>query len=193
MNNSPVPVKNIAKRAGVLLTILFLLFITSLSSTLYLAFKSGIVEQKVVTPFKQFFHDLTVESPKPSLTPVVIPSVIPTPSPKPQVQKQPTVIYSAPVAACINKNIREGEFASNKCYLQQDYDDLQYYLNQYNSAVFDKSSAESSMRITCSCRVQQECDFFKDSCDRDKQKQAKADSDINKYRGIVQGIIAKGK
>jgi len=58
---------------------------------------------------------------------------------------------------------------------------------------FSLSGAESSMRITCNCRVQQECDFFKDSCERDKQQKSQAETDINKYRGIIQGIIAKGK
>ncbi len=193
MKDSPLPVKNIAKRAGIILTILSLLFISSISLTAYLSYKSKIVEQKIVAPFKQFFHDLTTEIPKPTLTPIAIPSNTPIPvSTKTTIPAQ-VITYPKQEASCIYKNIREGEFASNKCYSQQDFDDLQYYLNQFNSAVFDKSSAESSMRITCSCRVQQECDFFKDSCDKDKKQQSSADSNINKYRGIIQSIIAKGR
>jgi len=93
---------------------------------------------------------------------------------------------------CYRKNIREGEFASNKCYSKKDYEDLEYYLQRFNSAVFDKNSAEGTIKITCNCRVPQECEFFKESCTETQQKKAQAEADINKYRNIIQEIIAKG-
>lgn len=104
---------------------------------------------------------------------------------------EPSVINVpvVPVApSCTTFNIREGEFSSNKCYSQKDYDDLMYYLQRFNSAVFSYNGAIASMNITCSGS-----DFFKDSCERDKKQKEQAESDMNNYRGTIQGIIARGK
>lgn len=92
---------------------------------------------------------------------------------------------------CIRVNIREGEFASNKCYSQQDYDDLQYYLVRYSDAKFDLSSAEGFMKIDCGAAKTFE--VKKNDCEEDQRNKATAERDINKYRGIIQGIITKGK
>lgn len=94
----------------------------------------------------------------------------------------------SPVSSCISYNIREGEFASNKCYVQKDYDDLIYYLNRFNSAVFNNDAAVADMKITCSGS-----DFFKKTCEEDKAKQTKAQEDINTYRGTINTIIGRGK
>jgi hypothetical protein len=89
--------------------------------------------------------------------------------------------------SCISYKIREGEFASDGCYSQSDYEDLQYYLQQFNSAVFSFNSAGSSMSITCSGS-----DFFKNQCEEDKRQREEAEKKINEYRGIIQGIISRG-
>jgi len=94
--------------------------------------------------------------------------------------------YSGP--SCTKFTIREGEFASDKCYSQKDHDDLTYYIERFNSATFSYNGAIASMRITCSGS-----DFFKDSCDQDTKQKTQAEQDINNYRGIINGIIAKGK
>jgi len=91
-------------------------------------------------------------------------------------------------SGCVTYNIREGEFASNKCYMKKDYDDLMYYLQRFNSAVSSYNGAIASMKITCSGS-----EFFKNSCEEDKKEKQQAETDINNYRGIINGIIAKGK
>jgi len=90
--------------------------------------------------------------------------------------------------SCIQYPIREGEFASNKCYSQQDYNDLIYYLQQFNNSAFSFNGAVASMEITCSGS-----DFFKDSCERDKQRKQQAEQDMNQYRAEINAIIAKGQ
>ena len=89
---------------------------------------------------------------------------------------------------CIRMNIREGEFASNKCYSSADYDDLQYYLSRFNAAVFSYNGAIASMKITCSGS-----EFFKQSCEEDQKEKSEAETAMNNYRNIVQSIIAKGR
>lgn len=155
---------------------------------------SGDFDRVLLKPFKEFAADFEkATQPVPTPTPLPRPSTTTSPTP-PVKEIAPKVQQTQPVYPnCIRKNIREGEFASNKCYSQQDYEDLNYYLQRYNSAMFSLSGVENSMRITCNCRVQQECDFFKDSCERDKQQKSQAEADINNYRGIIQGIISRGK
>lgn len=156
---------------------------------------SGDFDKVFIAPFRQFGQDLD-NTLKASPTPTSSASATPISSPNNQktIYNTPTQVKPAqPVSNCIRKNIREGEFASNKCYSPQDFEDLEYYLARYGGAKFDLSAAEGSMRITCNCRVQQECDFFKDSCERDKAQKSQAESDIAKYRSIILGIIAKGK
>lgn len=96
---------------------------------------------------------------------------------------------TAPVApSCTYLNIREGEFASNKCYSKKDYDDLNYYLQRYNSAVFTYNGAISSMNITCNGS-----DFFKDKCEQDKEEKEEAEKSMSEYKGIIKDIISRGK
>lgn len=179
-------------RSRIIFGILTALFLISGCAGIYAGVKTGKFESLVTKPLQNFWSDATKAEPTPS--PLELPSPTSTPSLTPTpAQKAAPVVYATPVASCTNKNIREGEFASNKCYSQKDYDDLEYYLNRFNSAVFNKEAAESSMRITCDCSRQSSCDFFKDSCDRDKQKLSQAESDIQKYRATIQGIIARGK
>lgn len=90
--------------------------------------------------------------------------------------------------SCTRYQIREGEFASNKCYSNKDYDDLIYYLQRFNSAAASYNGAAASMSITCSGS-----DFFKNQCEQDKKDKADAEANINNYRGIINGIIARGK
>ncbi len=156
---------------------------------------SGDFDRVLLKPFREFATDLEkVAQPSPIPIPTPKLSITPSPTSTPVKKSAPAVQQTQPVVSnCIRKNIREGDFASNKCYSQGDYDDLNYYLQRYDSAKFSLSGAEGSMRITCNCRVQQECDFFKDSCERDKQQKSQAEADINNYRNTILGIIAKGR
>lgn len=181
-------------KARIIFGSLFLICVALLALGIYQGIQSGDFNKILIQPFKQFLKgsETPAETPSPSLLPAVTPT--PTATPLPVKKSQPQVQYTQPVVSnCIRKNIREGEFASNKCYSQQDFEDLQYYLQQYDSAVFSRDGAESSMKITCNCRVQQECDFFKDSCEKDKQQKSTAEANISKYKGIILGIIAKGQ
>ncbi|MBU1000398.1 hypothetical protein KKE78_03325 [Patescibacteria group bacterium] len=183
-------------RARRILGSLLLLLTVVIVAGIHQGVASGDFDKVLFKPFREFGSDFekAVNSPP---SPVASPSATlrsSDPSSTPFVKKTVPPQQTKPVvASCIRKNIREGEFASNKCYSQQDFEDLQYYLQRYNSAVFDLQAANGSMRITCNCRVQQECDFFKQSCEDDKNKKTQAESDIEKYKGIIQGIIARGK
>lgn len=100
-----------------------------------------------------------------------------------------TTPANAEVAApsCTRYNIREGEFASNKCYSGKDYQDLVYYIDRFNSAVFSLNGANGQMSVTCNGS-----DFFKAQCDKNKQEKSQAESDMAKYRAIINGIIGRG-
>lgn len=89
---------------------------------------------------------------------------------------------------CTDFVIREGIFASDKCYSSKDLADLQYYLQRYNSAVFNQNAAASGSKITCNGS-----EFFKDECEEDKKQYDQALKDQEQYKGTIQGIIAKGK
>ncbi len=103
-------------------------------------------------------------------------------------KQQTTTNTATAQPSCTQYNIREGEFASNKCYTASDYDDLLYYLNRYNSSVFSYNSAISQMEVTCSGS-----DFFKNQCEQATKERDQAQSDIDNYKGIIHGIIARGK
>lgn len=89
---------------------------------------------------------------------------------------------------CTNFKIYEGEFKSDKCYDSETLRDLQHYISQYNSAIFTMNAAASSSRITCNGS-----DFFKDSCERDKDRYEDAKDDKEKYEDKIKGLIKKGK
>lgn len=144
--------------------------------------------------FKKFlsqsFKTLT-PTPAPIFSPPPAPAS-PTPSPAVKKTVPPVQPPAAPVLSnCIKANIREGEFASNKCYSQQDYEDLNYYLGRYASAKFDLSSAEGFMKIDCGAA--QTFEVKKADCEKDQQDKAAGEAEVAKYRNIIQGIIAKGR
>ncbi len=186
----------ILSRARLILGSLLLLLTVVTIAGVHQGVTSGDFDRVLLKPFREFATDLE-KTTQPSSVPTPTPpksTTTPLPMDAPVKKSAPAVEQTQPVYSnCIRKNIREGEFASNKCYSQAYYEDLNYYLQRYNSARFSLSGAESSMRITCNCRVQQECDFFKASCERDKQQKSQAEADVNNYRGIIQGIITKGR
>lgn len=150
---------------------------------------SGDFDRVLLKPFREFAADFErATQPTPTPIPTPKPSTTPSPTPAPVKKSAPAVQQTQPVTPnCIRKNIREGEFASNKCYSQQDYEDLSYYLNQYNSAVQSVSFYETKVNISCGNN-----DFFK-TCEQDKKEQQANLDNIPRYRSIIQGIIARGK
>lgn len=157
---------------------------------------SGELNKVFIKPFKQFATDLQEVIKE---TPAPTPLSVPTPSPASSTTKviinqtiPQTPIRQPAISNCIRRNIREGEFSSNKCYSQQDYEDLEYYLDRFRSAASSLAGAEASIRITCEGSDFSK-DFFKDSCSRDQQTKSQAETDISKYRSIIQGIITKGR
>ncbi|MBI2337851.1 hypothetical protein HYU95_01595 [Candidatus Daviesbacteria bacterium] len=194
----------ILSRARLVFGLLLIVLAIFTVAGIYQGSVSGEFDKVLVQPFRQFSADLgkALETkPIPSLTPILTPSPANTsnststststtkviinqtvPSPQKVQQKQ-----AQPVTPnCIRKNIREGEFASNKCYLQQDYEDLNYYLDKYNSALGSVSFYETKVRISCGNN-----DFFK-TCEQDKKDQQANSDNIPRYKSIIQGIIAKG-
>lgn len=181
----------ILRRAKFILGSLLLILTIIIIAGVHQGVVSGNFDKILLNPFREFAADLEKTTQLPavptfSLPPLATPSATPIPVKKsaPAVQQAQSV-----VSDCIRKNIREGEFASNKCYLQADYDDLNYYLNRYNSAVFDRDGAESFMGITCGGRSE----MFQQDCEKQKTRKVQAEADMEKYKGIIQGIIAKGK
>ncbi|MBM3208858.1 hypothetical protein FJZ40_00995 [Candidatus Shapirobacteria bacterium] len=152
---------------------------------------SGDFDRVLVKPFREFAADLKkAANPSPTPTPTPRPSTAPSPTPMPTKKPTPVVKKTQPVYSnCIRKNIREGEFASNRCYAPQDYEDLEYYLGRYYSAVSERDTQEAFIGVTCPGMS----DMFKKSCEEHKQKKATAEANIGKYKGIVLGIIAKGR
>lgn len=177
------------RRAKLIFGFLLFLFIIFTVAGIYQGVVTGEVGRVFLKPFREFADDLKkAKEPLPTLT--FFPSPAPTVYPSLPVKKPtPTPQTKTVVPKCIRKNIREGEFASNKCYSPQDYEDLEYYLGRYNSAVFDRDTEEDFIKVTCPGMSE----MFQKSCEEHKKKKAEAEANIEKYRSIIQGIIAKGK
>lgn len=195
-------------RSRVIFLALMAILILSSGTAIYAGVKNGSIQRNVIEPSKQIFAAIgeSFKESTPSAQPnygtiininnttgtnTVIKSS-PTPKPTQTPTQKPntatTIQQPQPVISnCIRKNIREGEFASNKCYSQQDYEDLNYYLNQYNSAVSSVSFYQTKVNISCSNN-----DFFK-TCEQDKKEQQANLDNIPRYKSIIQGIIARGK
>lgn len=102
---------------------------------------------------------------------------------------KPTTIKTPAPVSCTQYKIREGEFASDKCYTKSDYNDLMYYLQRYNSAIFEYNGAANQANVTC----QGFTDEFKKLCEEAKAEMQKAEADKANYANTIRGIIAKGR
>lgn len=183
-------------RARKILGCLLLLLVVFIIAGIHQGVVSKDFDKVFIQPFRQFAVDLEkAAEPAPTLTPLSTPLPIPTATPLKQVVSTPKPVVKQQiqpiVTNCIRLNIREGEFASNKCYPQQDYEDLQYYLGRYSDAKFNLRSAEGFLKIDCGAA--QTFEVKKADCEKDQQDKTAAETDINKYRNIIQGIIAKGR
>ncbi|MGI5825888.1 MAG: hypothetical protein ACOX50_00570 [Patescibacteria group bacterium] len=188
--NSATPVS----RAGLILSILFLLFLLVLAPTVYLAFATGVVDSKFVKPLQSYWNELN-RKPTPTPTPTVTPSPTAKPAIRPTAkptlvpkQTAPQTSQSQP-SSCTRYKIYEGEFASDKCYSKQDYQDLWYYLGRFNDAVLTYNGAQGAIKVTCNGHSE----MFKQTCEEKKKEAEAAQNDINRYREIINGIIARGK
>lgn len=187
--------QQILSKARLIFSSLLILTVILTIAAVHQGLVSGDFDKIFLKPFRQLGEDWqkameATPVPIPSLTSVSpMPSLIPARKAIPVVQPSTQTPTQLVLPNCIRKNIREGEFASNKCYSPQDYDDLIYYLNRYNSSVFEKDTQESFIKVTCPGRSE----MFQKSCEEHKQLKAAAEADISKYKGVVQGIIAKGQ
>jgi hypothetical protein len=86
--------------------------------------------------------------------------------------------------SCETFKIYEGEFKSEGCYDSETLQDLQYYVNQYNSQIFTMNAAARSSQITCSGS-----DFFKDKCEEDKDRYEDAKDKKEEYEDKIRDII----
>ena len=97
---------------------------------------------------------------------------------------------TAPATAnCIQYKIREGEFASDKCYSKGDYDDLVYYLQRYSFVVGSYNGEVAQANMTCGGQSE----MFKQSCEESKVARQKYESEMQSYATTIRGIIAKGR
>ncbi len=180
--------------AAAILPVVFVILL--ISALLFLAFSTKVWDLsgyfKSIQNQLESFSALLNDSPSPTAALLPIATMAPTTptSTKPKATSTPT---HKPVEVCYRLNIREGEFASNKCYSKTNYDNLIYYLQRFDSANFDLQTAQGSISITCNCRNQQECDFFKDNCSQAQQQKSQAESNITKYRSMIKSIISQGK
>lgn len=101
--------------------------------------------------------------------------------------KQPVATSKA--VACTQFKIREGEFASDKCYIKSDYDDLMYYIQRYNSAISTYNGEAAQANVTCNGSSE----MFKQSCEESKIAMQKAETDKQSYASTIRAIIARGR
>jgi hypothetical protein len=110
----------------------------------------------------------------------------PTPTPIKSVQSAPV---QPAASSCTNYNIREGKFASNKCYDAATLADLEYYLSRYDSVVFKINGAVGQANVTCSGFTAS----FAAQCEQAKKTIADGKAQLDTYTTTIQGLIAKGK
>lgn len=103
-----------------------------------------------------------------------------------QTQKPKTTYQNPP---CIQYLIKEGSFASNKCYSPEDYEDLVFYLNEYRNAQFDYNAAKARAEVTCEGFT----DEFKKICEESKDEMDKEDEKMDEYSEKIKYIISKGE
>lgn len=99
-----------------------------------------------------------------------------------------TTTVTTPKVSCTNYKIYDGDFKSDKCYTSKDYNDLVYYISQYNMATFEYNSAKNTSEITCDGS-----DFFKKSCEESKERMDDAKDKIGEYKSKIKTIISRGK
>lgn len=102
---------------------------------------------------------------------------------KPSSAKTPTSV------SCIQYKIREGEFASDKCYTKADYNDLMYYLQRYSAVAGAYNGEVAQANITCGGQSE----MFKQSCEESKVAMQEYESEMQNYANTIRGIIAKGR
>lgn len=123
------------------------------------------------------------------------PTSIPTnpiPTIKPTIKKNPTIIPKSK-PTCYRLQITDPDFVSNKCYALADYQTLLSTLSRYQTAKYHLQFVNASINITCNCQTEQSCNFFKDSCARDKADKINTEADYNLFRTQLQLLVARGK
>lgn len=128
------------------------------------------------------YENYNLQEQTPTPTPTPTPTTIPSPSPN----STPTPKDEYKPGGCYRYTIYEGPFKSSKCYTQEDYSALQYYLSKYRMAEFAFKAAESSIKFTC------DKDFFKEACEEAKEQRSKSKKEMEKYANEINKIISRG-
>lgn len=101
----------------------------------------------------------------------------------------PTRIPFTPTPSCIQYKIREGEFASDKCYSSSDLSDLEYQINKLNTAVFNYNGTVNQVNVTCNGFTES----FKQECEQGKKDLERYNKDIEDAKNAIRASIAKGR
>lgn len=109
--------------------------------------------------------------------------------PKTANPSKPSATRPPAVANCIQYKIREGEFASDKCYVRSDYDDLLYYLQRYSAVASAYNGEAAQANMTCGGQSE----MFKQSCEESKVAMQQYESELQNYANTIKGIIARGR
>ncbi len=220
--DSDQKIRKTMNRAGVILSVLYFIFVALFGASILVLIKTGVLQDMVVKPLvyyvkAQFKPDPYFKFTLPS-TSALPSSSEPTTSKsgtQPVTNKNPTPsTYVAPKSTevnvtyvqddfdydipepepkCYDLEIDEGEFKSDKCYSWDDYVDLRGYLGDLSTAELKLDSAESRIDMTCDCEIEQQCEFFKDSCEDAKEDKEKAEDDIDRLEGKIKTIVSRGK
>lgn len=105
---------------------------------------------------------------------------------------QLTLVPTKVIQSCYRFLIAESDFASNKCYSLADYQTLTSVWSKYLAAKSQLQFANKSVEITCNCQNERSCEFFKKSCEKDRQAKARAEADLNLYKTQIELLIARG-
>jgi len=215
-------IRKTMNRAGVILSILYFLFAALFGASILVLIKTGILQDMVVKPLvyyvkAQFKPDpyFKFTLPSPSAVPSSTEPATSKSGTQPVTNKNPATSTNVtpknteinvthvrddfdydipePEPKCYDLEIDEGEFKSDKCYSWDDYVDLRGYLADLRTAELKLHSAESRIDMTCDCDTEQQCEFFKDSCEDAKEDKADAEDDIDRLEGKIETLISRGK
>ena len=94
-------------------------------------------------------------------------------------------VITQPKAYCIDYKIDSGEFASSRCYSEDDYYKLLDYLANYSQAKAMVTAEKESIDFTCGGWS----DIFKKACEESKVSKKKYESNVEKYRSLILNLI----
>lgn len=89
---------------------------------------------------------------------------------------------------CTDYKITNPKFASNKCYVQNDYSQLANYLGDYSMQEFIYNAAKDTQKFTCTGE-----EFFKEQCNDAKKRADSAKNKMKELENKINTIISRGR